>query len=237
MASLDETTRTLWSTLTPPLGLLAAVGCTTAASADLAPEDRAPYDALSAAVLAWWPEKKRVPREIASTELGACIEHDGRAATRSPLALSAAFHQMTALMLLVPGSARFDALGSDDTPDADSFVKLVRQIAKHTHTDLELWKNRFEHLLSFHETTARSAWPTIVQSASRIGFDRPMRRASKLPKPLVDLARLSDLGATSSWSAMGSKHALVLQLGSSKRTAMLDDAQRTALVDALPWLG
>jgi hypothetical protein len=35
---------------------------------------------------------------------------------------------------------------------------------------------------------------------------------------------------------MGPKHALTLQLGTTKRTAVMDDADRQTLVAALPWL-
>lgn len=234
MTSLDETTRALYLTTKPPLGLLGAVCCGRAATADLSPEDRAPFEALGATLVSWWPEKKRTLRDISEKELGACLDHYGRAPRAEPLqlALDAAYHQMAAAMVLQPSNLRLFELGREDAVGDESFAKLVRAVAKRTHTDLELWKARMEHLLA----GISDPWPTLVERASRMGLARPMQQASKLPKPLRELARLSDLGGSASWSPMGTKHALLLQLGTTKRTAVLDDEQRATLVAALPWL-
>lgn len=236
MPSLDETTNTIFATVKPPLGLLATIGCGRAARADLPPEDAAPFEALSAALAAWWPSKKRPLRDILEKELGACLDHYGKATNAQPLqlALDAAYHQMATAVALAPGSVRVHELGVDYVPSAESFTKLVRALAKQTRTDLELWKARMEHLLASAGTT--EPWPALLEREGRMGWARPMQRATKLPKPLRELARLSDLGASSSWSMMGPKHALLLQLGTTKRTAVLDEEQRETLIEALPWL-
>jgi hypothetical protein len=135
-------------------------------------------------------------------------------------------------MVLQPSSLRLFELGKEEDLSDETFAKLVRALAKHTRTDLELWKARMEHLLA----GTSEPWPALVERAARIGLGRPMQQASKLPKPLRELARLSDLGATATWTMMGTKHALLLQLGTTKRTAVLDDEQRATLVAALPWL-
>jgi hypothetical protein len=234
MTSLDDTLRTLWNTPRPPLGLLAAVCCGRVANADLTPEERAPFEALGSALLAWWPVKKRPLREVVMDELGRCHDLYGNAEStaRLQLALDAVHHQVAAAMLLQPGSVRLHDLGVQDALDETSFIKLVRGLAKHTRTDLELWKGRMEHLVA----GAAEPWPAQVDRAARMRLDRPMHAASQLPKPLRELARLADLGATASWSMMGPRHALLLQLGTTKRTAMLDDEARAALLAALPWL-
>ena len=69
-----------------------------------------------------------------------------------------------------------------------------------------------------------------------MGFSRSVPKLRELPEPLQGLARLSDLGATVSWSMMGARHALRLELGTTKRVGVLDDAQRATLCAALPWL-
>jgi hypothetical protein len=234
MTSLDETAHTLWNTPRPPLGLLGAVCCGRAAAADLSEQDRAPFETLATTLLGWWPVKRRSLREICEKEFAACMDHYGRAERAQPLqlALEAAQHQMAAAMLLSPGTMRFHDLGVQDVLDENTFTKLVRALAKKTHTDLELWKGRLEYLLAPSSDT----WPMLVERAGRMGLTRPMPQASKLPKPLRELARLSDLGAVASWSQVGPRHALLLQLGTTKRTAMLDDEQRAMLIAALPWL-
>lgn len=239
MPSLDETTATVWATTKPAIGLLATSGCARAAATALSTEERVPFEALSAAILAWWPQKKRPPREILQNEYTACLDLFGAATDSARLepALEAAQHQMEAMRVLVPASFTFHELGTAQPCDAESLTKLVRRLAKLTKTDLELWKGRFEYFLSFTELSGPdAAWPELVAKTARMGFDRPMRGLKELSKSLQELARSSDLGAFASWSTMGPKHALTLQLGKTKRTAMLDDEQRAALVAALPWL-
>lgn len=239
MPSLDDTTRALWLTPRPPLALLFTAGCSRAATAGLSEAQRAPFAALSTAILSWWPDKKRDAREIFGVELTACLDLYGAAEDAKVLdpALEAAYHQMFALRQLAPGAFSLHEIGAQDGYDAESLIKLVRKLAKLGQTDLDTWKGRLEHLLSFLDLSGKDAeWPQLVLAASRIGFDRPMQSVKKLPKPLQELAKLADLGAVTSWSTMGPKHALLLQLGKFKRTAVLDDTQRTELLEALPWL-
>jgi hypothetical protein len=229
MASIDVTTRELWNIKEPALGLLAATCTARAAAHGLTPEERAPFEALSTTVLSWWPRRKRAPDEIDGTEFAACVAAF-EADERLRLAMDAAYQQMAALLRLDPRSMSrpgFYNLGEDQ------FVALVRRVAKAEHTDLELWKSRFEALLEAKSTP----WPELVARAGRMGFGRDLSQVRNLPEPLQALARFSTLGAVHSWSMMGPKHALKLEVGSTKRIAMLDDAQRAELVEAMPWLG
>jgi hypothetical protein len=239
MPSLDEITQTLWDTKRPALNLLASTGCARAAATVLSAEERAPFDALSAALLAWGTDRKRAPRDILQAAFVPCQDLYGSSPEHVRLvpAMESAHHQMEALRMLAPGSITLHELGAQDGYDAASLTKLVRILAKLTKTDLETWKGRFDYLLSFTTLSAKdAAWPELVAKTARIGFDRPMRGVKELGKSLQELARVSDLGATSSWSTMGPKHALTLQLGTTKRTAMLDDEQRASLLQVLPWL-
>ena len=232
MTSLDDTARALWNTTRPPLAILGAVGCARAASVGLSREDRAPFDALSAALLAWWPEKKRSARDICALEFGACLDR-AQAVDHLELPLVAAYQEMGALMWIQPGNLRAYEIGSQSVPGEASFVELVRRAAKHTHTELGVFRGRFERLAAAAKT---EPWAALVESATRMGFDRPTRPWSKLPEPLLELARLSDLGAVPSWSEVGGRQALVMQLGATRRTVALDDAQRAMLLEASPWL-
>lgn len=239
MPSLDVVTAQLWATPKPALCLLATAGCARAAAAALTPEERAPFEALSAATLAWWPLKKRTARDILEKEYAACLDVFGAATESARLepALEAAQHEMEAMRFLAPGTLTYHEVGTKEPLDGASLTQLVRRLAKLTKTDLELWKGRFEYFLSFTDLSGPdAAWPELVAKTARIGFDRPMRGLKELSKPLQELAKSSDLGAVASWSTMGPKHALTLQLGKTKRTAMLDDEQRAALIAALPWL-
>lgn len=229
MPSIDVSSRALWTTRQPPLGLLVAASCTRAACVGLSAEERAPFEALATALLGWWPARKRSPEELYQAEFTACLSarETGRAELR--LAMDAARLSMAALLKLDPRSLPADGfyqLGEDD------FVALVRRIAKAGHTDLELWKARFEHLLEAKD----EPWAELTARATRMGFARDTPKLRELPEPLQGLARLADLGAKSSWSMMGTRHALRLELGTTKRVGVLDDAQRATLCAALPWL-
>lgn len=230
MASIDVSARALWATRQPALGLLAAVSCARAACTGLSPEERAPFDALSEALLSWWPARKREPGELHATEFAACLAARDARPERLALAMEAAYLEMAALLRLTPRGLPADGvydLGEDD------FVAFVRKVAKASRTDLELWKTRFEALLEASATP----WPELVARAGRMGFGRDLGGVRTLPEPLAGLARFALLGAVASWSPMGAKHALRLELGTTKRTGVLDDAQRAAICAALPWLG
>lgn len=229
MASIDITTRALWGTKEPALGLLAAASCARAACVGLSPEEAAPFEALAAALLSWWPARKRSPDELYKTEFTACLVARESGPERLRLPMEAAYLEMAALLRLDPRSLPADGfydLGEDD------FVALVRKVAKAERTDLELWKARFEAMLE----AKSSPWPELVARAGRMGFGRDLSKLRELPEPLEGVARFAALGAVWSWSMMGPKHALRLELGSTKRIAVLDDAQRATLLSVLPWL-
>jgi hypothetical protein len=229
MANIDLTSRELWNLKEPtPLGLLAAVGCGRSACATLTEEERAPFDAFGAALLAWWPKKTRAPAELHEVEFAACVKaREG--SDRLRLAMDAAYIEMAAALRLDKRSLSADGvyqLGEDD------FVALVRNVAKASHTDLELFKARFELLLEHKKTP----WPELVALTDRIGFGRDMAKLKRLPEQLQALGRLADLGGKATWSMMGPKHALKVELGSTKRTAVIDDEQREQVLELLPWL-
>ena len=229
MATIDATACAVWGTKSPALGLLAAASAGRAACVALTPEERAPFETLASTLLAWWPLRARAPEDLYENEFKACLRareygHDGLR-----LAMDAAHLEMAALLKLDPRSLPADGfynLGEND------FVALVRRIAKAGNTDLELWKGRFEQFLERKD----APWPELVAQAGRMGFARQMPKLRSLPENIAGLARFADLGAASSWSMMGPKHALKLELGTNKRIAVLDDAQYAALAEALPWL-
>lgn len=229
MANLDDVAKTIWNTKKPALGLLAATGAQRAACLALEPEERAPFEALSGTLLGWWPKQKASPTELYEGSFPACQAMREQVGDRARLAMDAAYLQMAALLKLDPRSLPADGpynLREDD------FVALVRRLAKANHTDLELWKGRFAGLLEASD----QPWEALIARADRMGFGRNVPKLRDLPAPLNDLARTVDLGAVTSWSQMGPKHALRLELGSTKRIAMLDDEQKAALIAALPWI-
>lgn len=230
MPNLDVTAKALWNTKDLPLGLLAATCTARAARYGLTDEERAPFEALDAALLSWWPKKQRAPDEIDQTEFAACVAAlEQNENVR--LALDASYQQMAAMLRLDTRSMSRDAfynLGEDQ------FVALVRRVAKAEHTDLELWKSRFEALL---ETPKGTKWSDVCARAEKMGFGKDLSSVKLLAEPLQALGRFSTLGASHSWSMMGQKHALRLEVGSTKRIAMLDDAQKATLIEAMPWLG
>ncbi len=230
MANLDDVSRTIWNTKKPALGLLATAGAQRAACMALDDAERAPFEALTNALLSWWPKQKASPTELYEAHFPACQAVREAAGDRARLAMDAAYLQMAALLKLDPRSLPADGpynLREDD------FVALVRRLAKANHTDLELWKGRFSGLLEASD----QPWDALVARAARMGFGRAIPKLSSLPSPLNDLARTIDLGAVTSWSQMGPKHALRLELGTTKRIAMLDDDQKASLIAALPWVG
>lgn len=239
MPSLDETITTVWNVQRPPIALLATAGAVRAATAALSEEERAPYHAFTEAALAWYPRMARPLKDLFEKEFTVCLDRYGEHPDEARVqpALDAAYHLLVALRGLAPGALTLSEIGMADGLGEETFIKLVRKLAKLNSTDLETWKVRFEYLLSFRELTGKdAAWPELVHRTVRMGFERPTRGAKLLPKSLQELGRLSDLGAVSSWSQMGPKHALTLQLGTTKRTAVLDDEQRQEVLDALPWL-
>jgi len=229
MANLDDVARTIWNTKKPALGLLAAAGAQRAACLSLEAEERAPFEAMTATLLAWWPKQKASPTELYEGSFPACQAVRETAGDRARLAMDAAYLQMAALLRLDPRS--LPAEGPYNLRE-DDFVALVRRLAKANHTDLELWKGRFAGLLDVSD----QPWEALIARTSRMGFGRNVPKLRELPAPLNDLARLIDSGALTSWSQMGPKHALRLEMGSTKRIAMLDDEQRAALIAALPWI-
>lgn len=228
MASIDVTTRALWATKEPALGLLTTVACARAACVGLEDEDRAPFEALSTAILAWWPARKRSPEDLYENEFKACLSAREKG-EHLRLALDAAYLEMAALLKLDPRPLANDAIYK---LSEDDFVALVRRLAKFGHTDLELWKARFSAIAESPKRT----WPELVKSVERMGFARDLSGLRNLPEPLQGLARLADLGAIHSWSMMGTKHALRLELGTNKRIVPLDEHQRADLLEVNPWL-
>ena len=229
MANLDDLARTIWNTKKPALGLLAAAGAQRAACLSLEAEERAPFEAMTGTLLAWWPKQKASPTELYEGSFPACQAVRDTAGDRARLAMDAAYLQMAALLRLDPRS--LPAEGPYNLRE-DDFVALVRRLAKANHTDLELWKGRFAGLLE----AASEPWVALIARAGRMGFGRNVPKLRELAAPLNDLARSIDAGAVTSWSQMGPKHALRLEMGTTKRIAMLDDEQKATLIAALPWI-
>lgn len=230
MPSFDEVCATLHETKVPPLGLLAAVCCARAARAELSAEDAAPFVALDAALIAWGGTRRPEPQEIATRFFAPCLaawDREPRPA-HLRLALDAAREEMAALGRVAPRSLSDDGLRDLGVAD---FTKLAKACVKQRRTSTTRFKAQLEELLA-----APRRWPALVEVADRMPFGRVLGDAAALPPQLEELVRLVELGATWSWSEMGGKHAIRLALGTTKRTAVLDDEARTRLLAAVPWL-
>lgn len=226
--SLDDTGLVVWEANRPPLVMLVTGRLTEMLASELPPADQAPFLALARALEAWWPRRRPAPKEIYENEFQACVaaaEGYAPAAKMQPV-LRAANLQMAAWTLVAPRTLPpdpFKELGEDD------FRKLLRDAAKVTKLPIAQFEARLKHLLEH----VKEPWPDLVARAGRMHWGK-QERWGKLSKRVRDLVSLSDLGALVSWSDVGGKRALRLELGGTKRVAMLDPEELGALVRIIP---
>ncbi|MBW2465140.1 MAG: hypothetical protein JRH11_26055 [Deltaproteobacteria bacterium] len=226
--SLDDTGLVVWETKRPPLVLLVTGRLTEMLAADLSAEDQAPFLALARAIEAWWPRRRPAPTEIYENEFRACVaacDAYEPAAKMQP-ALAGANLQMAALALVAPRTlppADFKGM------DAEDFRQMLRDAAKVTKLPIAQLEARLKHLLEH----VKEPWPDLVARAARMHWGK-QERWGKLPKRVRDLVSLADLGAFASWSDISGKRALRLDLGGTKRVAMLDEEELAALTRIIP---
>ncbi len=226
--SLDDTGLVVWETKRPPLVLLVTGRLTEMLAADLPAEDQAPFLALARAIEAWWPRRRPAPPEIYENEFRACVaacDAYEPAAKMQP-ALAGANLQMAALALVAPRTlppADFKGM------DAEDFREMLRDAAKVTKLPIAQFEARLKHLLE----NVKEPWPDLVARAARMHWGK-QERWGKLPKRVRDLVSLADLGALISWSDVTGKRAIRLELGGTKRVAMLDAEELEELTRIIP---
>lgn len=226
--SLDDTGLVVWGTQRPPLVLLVTGRLTEMLASDLPAGDQAPFLALARAIEAWWPRRRPAPTAILENEFNACIaacDAYEPAAKMQP-ALAGANLQMAALALVAPRTLPpSDFKGMDE----EDFREMLRDAAKATKLPIAQLEARLKHLLD----NAKEPWPDLVARAERMHWGK-QPRWGKLSKRVKDLAALADLGALASWSDVSGKRALRLELGGTKRVAMLDAEELAELTRVIP---
>ena len=222
--SLDDTGRTVWGTKRPPLGMLVSSLATETLTADLAAEQRAPFDALATALRGWWPRRKRDPEDIYNAEYSACLalaEHRAVAP-----ALAAAKIQMAGLLIAKP---RGLPPGDHYDVEVEDFLVLLRDAAKTSRLPIVQLDARLKLLLE-HK---KQPWPELVARAERMSWGKGAKWG-KLDKRVRALAALADLGAVASWTEIAGQRALSLQLDGTKRIAMLNAEELESLTRVIP---
>jgi hypothetical protein len=226
--SLEETGLSVWELETTPLAILVAAKATDMVGARLSAGARAPFLALSEAIIDWWPRRTIEPELIYEREFRACLEAYAATEPPAPLqpVLTGAYVQMAALLKVAPRS--LPAEGYYDLDEKD-FSKLLRDAAKVGRLPVGQLEARLRHLLE----RAKDPWRELVARAGRMSWTAGAPW-SKLDKRLRALASLADLGATSTWTIVSDQRALEIQLDGTRRIAILSAAEIEALRAVIP---
>jgi len=226
--SLEDAGLSVWELERTPLAILVAARATDMVGARLSADARAPFLALSEALVDWWPRRKIEPEQIYETEFRACLEAYAKTEPSVPLqpVLAGAYVLMAALLKVAPRSLPADGYYDLDEKD---FLKLLRDAAKAGRLPVGQLEARLRHLLE----RAKDPWHELVARAGRMSWTvgAPW---SKLDKRLRALASLADLGATSTWTVVGDQRALNIQLDGTKRIAILSAAEVETLRTVIP---
>ena len=223
--SLDGTVLSVWQIKRPPLTMLVAGRATAMFAASLPDEARAPFEALTNALEAGWPRKKREPEDIYANEFAACFDAVEAHPAAAP-AMKGAYMQMVGLLKVAPRTLPPDEyyqLAEED------FIALLRDAAKVAKLPLAQLQARLDYLLE-HQ---KDKWPDLVARADRMYWGR-QAPWGKLDKRVRDLVELADLGAKWSWAQVGTQQALRLELDAVKRIAVLSAEELAALRGVIP---
>lgn len=223
--SLDDTGLSLWEKKRPPLAMLVAAKVTEMLGAHLPAETQAPFLALSEALCGWWPARKPNGKVIYENEYAACLDAAGDDPKLAPI-LGGANMQMAGLLNAASRCFPSDAYDGLDEKD---FIALLRGGAKVGRLPVTQLDARLKYLLE----NIREPWPKLVERAGRMRWQRG-NAWGKLDKRLRGLASLADLGGTSSWHDVGGQRALRIELGGTKRIAMLSAEELETLKKVIP---
>ncbi|NOY93415.1 MAG: hypothetical protein GXP55_19700 [Deltaproteobacteria bacterium] len=225
--SLDDTGLTLWELKKKPLALLVAVKASGLVVAGLPADAQAPFLALSKTLASWWPGREPAPQAIYDSEFRACLERyeTFEPAAKMQPALNAAYVQMGALLKAAPKSLPAEIYEIDAT----HFQQLLRAAAKSGRLPIAQLDARLKSLLE----NSKQKWPELVARAERMSWVKSAPWG-KLDKRLRALASLADLGAASSWTDVGGRPALRIELDGTARIAMLTPDEIEALRVVVP---
>lgn len=224
--SLDDTGRSIWQQRKPPLAMLIAGSTCEMLSADLGESIQTPLRALSTALSAWWPRRVRDASSICEQEYQACLTAMDEQGSKLVSLRRAVDVQMAAVLRAVPSSL---PAGDYYNLSEDDFLVVLRDAAKVGRLPVAQLESRLKHL----KERQKERWPDLVARAGRMHWGRSAAWG-KLDKRVRTLAALADLGAHASWTEVGGKQALRLELDDMKRIAMLSAEELEALRTVIP---
>lgn len=228
--SIDDTGSALWSLKKNPLPLLLATKAMGLVAAELPDEARAPFEALSDRLASWRPEGEFDSKAVYDGEFKACLSLHAtyEPAARMQPTLNGAYVQMAGLLKVMPKNLPNEIYEVTEA----HFQQHMRAAARAGRLPIAQLDARLRFLLEH----AKKPWAELVARIERMTWVRSAPWG-KLDKRLRALASLADLGANASWTEIGGKSALRIELEGTARVAVLTSDELAALrvvVPALP---